>query len=80
MERISNQASKNKVTYMNGKAPKEDTYYNTTQLSCLIYEMTQIKGQNETIQYLEDKIQTIKKMQGAEKKTNSIDVDRNFNN
>ena len=46
---IRNQASKTKVTYLNGKAPKEDTYYNTTQLSCLIYEMTQIKGQNETI-------------------------------
>ena len=67
MERISNEASKNKVTYMNGKAPKDDKYYNTTQLSCLIYEMTQIKGQNETIQYLEDKIKQLKKMQGGGK-------------
>ena len=67
MAHISNQASKNKVTYMNGNAPKEDTYYNTTQLSCLIYEMAQIKGQDETIQYMKDKIQTIKKMQGGGK-------------
>ena len=67
MAHISNQASKNKVTYLNGKAPKDDKYYNTTQLSCLIYEMTQIKGQNETIQYLEDKIKQLKKMQGGGK-------------
>ena len=64
---IRNEASKNKVTYLNGKAPKEDTYYNTTQLSCLIFEMAQIKGQNETIQYLEDKIKQLKKMQGGGK-------------
>ena len=67
MAHISNQASKNKVTYMDGKAPKDDKYYNTTQLSCLIYEMTQIKGQNETIQYLEDKIKQIKAIQGGDK-------------
>ena len=67
MAHISNQASKNKVTYMNGKAPKDDKYYNTTQLSCLIYEMTQIKGHNETIQYLEDKIKQLKKTQGGGK-------------
>ena len=67
MAHISNQASKNKVTYMDGKAPKDDKYYNTTQLSALIYEMAQIKGQEETIKYLKDKIQTIKKMQGGDK-------------
>ena len=67
MAHISNQASKNKVTYMSGKAPKEDTYYNTTQLSCLIFEMAQIKGQEETIKYLQDKIKLIKKMQGGGK-------------
>lgn len=53
---------KTNTVYMDGKAPKEDKYYNTTQLSCLIYEMTQIKGQNETIQYLEDKIKQIKQI------------------
>ena len=67
MAHISNQASKNKVTYMDGKAPKDDRYYNTTQLSCLIYEMAQIKGQKETIAYLQDKIKQIKAIQGGGK-------------
>ena len=58
---------KTNTVYMDGKAPKDDKYYNTTQLSCLIYEMTQIKGQNETIQYLEDKIKQLKRMQGGGK-------------
>lgn len=58
---------KTNTVYMDGRAPKDDKYYNTTQLSCLIYEMTQIKGQNETIQYLEDKIKQLKKMQGGGK-------------
>ena len=61
---IRNQASKTKVTYMSGKAPKEDTYYNTTQLSCLIFEMAQIKGQEETIKYLQNKVKQIKQMEG----------------
>ena len=66
--RIQNQAKPDNTTYLSGKPPKkEDTYYNTTQLSCLIYEMAQIKGQDETIKYLKDKIQTIKKMQGGGK-------------
>ena len=67
MAHISNQASKNKVTYLNGKAPKEDTYYNTTQLSCLIYEMANIKGCDETIKYLQDKVKQIKAIQGGGK-------------
>ena len=68
MAHISNQASKNKVTYMSGKPPKkDDKYYNTTQLSCLIYEMAQIKGQDETIAYLKDKIKQIKAIQGGGK-------------
>ena len=67
MAHISNQASKNKVTYLNGKAPKDDKYYNTTQLSCLIYEMANIKGQDETIKYLQDKIKQIKAIQGGGK-------------
>ena len=65
MERISNEASKNKVTYMSGKAPKEDTYYNTTQLSCLIFEMAQIKGQEETIKYLQNKVKQLKTQGGG---------------
>ena len=63
---IRNQASKNKVTYMNGKAPKdkaEDFIY----LDLEIWNMLSILGQKETIKYLQDKIQTIKKMQGGGK-------------
>ena len=66
MERISNEASKTKVTYMNGKAPKdkaEDFIY----LDLEIWNMLSILGQKETIKYLQDKIQTIKKMQGGGK-------------
>ena len=51
---------KTNTVYMDGKAPKEDTYYNTTQLSCLIFEMANIKGQDETIKYLQEKIKTLK--------------------
>lgn len=58
---------KTNTVYMDGRPNKEDTYYNTTQLSCLIYEMANIKGQNETIKYLQDKIKLIKKMQGGGK-------------
>ena len=65
--RIQNQAKPDNTTYLTGKPNKDDKYYNTTQLSALIYEMAQIKGQDETIQYLKDKIQTIKKMQGGGK-------------
>ena len=55
---------KTNTVYMDGKAPKEDTYYNTTQLSCLIFEMAQIKGQEETIKYLQNKVKQIKQLEG----------------
>ena len=63
--RIQNQAKPDNTTYLSGKPNKEDTYYNTTQLSCLIYEMANIKGQDETIQYLKDKIKQIKQMESG---------------
>ena len=56
---------KTNTVYMDGKAPKEDTYYNTTQLSCLIFEMAQIKGQEETIKYLQNKIKQLKTQGGG---------------
>ena len=62
---IRKQASKTKVTYLNGKAPKDDKYYNTTQLSCLIFEMAQIKGQDETIKYLQNKVKQLKTQGGG---------------
>lgn len=62
---IRNQASKTKVTYMSGKPTKDDKYYNTTQLSCLIFEMAQIKGQEETIKYLQNKVKQLKTQGGG---------------
>ena len=56
---------KTKTVYLDGKAPKEDTYYNTTQLSCLIFEMAQIKGQEETIKYLQNKVKQLKTQGGG---------------
>ena len=63
--RIQNQAKPDNTTYLSGKPPKkDDKYYNTTQLSCLIFEMAQIKGQEETIKYLQNKVKQIKQMEG----------------
>ena len=64
MAHISNQASKNKVTYMNGKAPKdkaEDFIY----LDLQIMELYSRLGGDEAIKYLKDKIKTIKTMEGG---------------
>lgn len=66
--RIQNQAKPDNTTYLSGKPPKkDDKYYNTTQLSCLIYEMANVKGCDETIKYLQDKIKQLKKIQGGGK-------------
>lgn len=64
MERISNQASKNKVTYMSGKAPKKDKAEDFIYLDLQIMELYSRLGAEEAIKYLKDKIQTIKKMEG----------------
>ena len=64
--RIQNQAKPDNTTYLSGKAPKdkaEDFIY----LDLEIWNMLSILGQKETIKYLQDKIQTIKKMQGGGK-------------
>lgn len=65
--RIQNQAKPDNTTYLSGKPNKDDKYYNTTQLSALIYEMANIKGQEEAIKYLQDKIKQIKAIQGGGK-------------
>ena len=57
---------KTNTVHMDGKAPKdkaEDFIY----LDLEIWNMLSILGQKETIKYLQDKIQTIKKMQGGGK-------------
>ena len=64
---IRNQASKTKVTYMSGKPPKKDKAEDFIYLDLEIWNMLSILGQKETIKYLQDKIQTIKKMQGGGK-------------
>ena len=63
--RIQNQAKPDNTTYLSGKPNKEDKYYNTTQLSCLIFEMAQIKGQEETIKYLQNKVKQLKTQGGG---------------
>ena len=65
VHRIQNQANPDNTTYLTGKAPKDDKYYNTTQLSCLIFEMAQIKGQEETIKYLQNKVKQLKTQGGG---------------
>ena len=60
---IRNQASKTKVTYMNGKAPKdkaEDFIYLDLQIMDLYGRL----GAEEAIKYLKDKIKLIKTMEG----------------
>ena len=61
---IRNQASKTKVTYLNGKAPKdkaEDFIYLDLQIMDLYNRL----GAEEAIKYLKDKIKTIKAMEGG---------------
>ena len=65
MIRIQNQAKPDNTQYLSGKPNKDDKYYNTTQLSCLIFEMAQIKGEDETIQYLQNKVKQLKTQGGG---------------
>lgn len=55
---IENQASKNKITYINNK-PSQD-YFDTVQLDCLIDEFVHKKGNKEVIEYLKSKIKELK--------------------
>ena len=63
---IRNQASKTKVTYLNGKAPKDDLD-SFIYLDLQIMDLYSRVGAEQAIKYLKDKIQTIKKMQGGGK-------------
>jgi len=55
---IENQASKNKITYINNK-PSQD-YFDTVQLSYLIDEYVHKRGSQEVIEYLKSKIKELK--------------------
>ena len=64
---IRNQASKTKVTYLNGKPPKKDKAEDFIYLDLQIMDLYSRVGAEQAIKYLKDKIQTIKKMQGGGK-------------
>ena len=64
VHRIENQASTNKITYLDGKSPKkqpEDFIY----LDIQIYELVNHLGTDEAIKYLKNKIKAIKDMEGG---------------
>ena len=62
---IRNQASKTKVTYMNGKAPKKDKAEDFIYLDLQIMELYSCLGAEEAIKYLKDKINPIQTMEGG---------------
>ena len=64
MAHISNQASKTKVTYLNGKAPKKDKAEDFIYLDLQIMDLYSRLGAEEAIKYLKDKIKQIKQMEG----------------
>ena len=65
MAHISNQASKTKVTYLNGKAPKKDKAEDFIYLDLQIMDLYNRLGAEEAIKYLKDKIKRIKQMEGG---------------
>lgn len=64
---ISN--GKDRVTYINNKPTREDKeqYYNTINLDLLVGELCEIKGIDETIEYLQHKIKYYKALKKEEK-------------
>ena len=62
---IRNQASKTKVTYLNGKPPKKDKAEDFIYLDLQIMELYSRLGGDEAIKYLKDKIKTIKTMESG---------------
>ena len=64
MERISNEASKTKVTYMSGKPPKKDKAEDFIYLDLQIMELYSRLGGDEAIKYLQNKVKQIKQMEG----------------
>ena len=58
---------KTNTVYMDGKAPKKQAEDDFIYLDIQIYELVDCLGTDRAIKYLQDKIQTIKKMQGGGK-------------
>ena len=65
MAHISNQASKTKVTYLNGKAPKKQAEDDFIYLDIQIYELVSCLGSEKAIKYLQNKIKQIKQMESG---------------
>ena len=65
MAHISNQASKTKVTYLNGKAPKKQAEDDFIYLDIQIYELVSCLGTERAIKYLQNKIKQNKKMESG---------------
>ena len=64
MIRIQNQAKPGNTTYLSGKPKKDSINDYSYYLDVQIYQMAQSVGAEEAIQYLQDKIKTIKKEAG----------------
>lgn len=63
---IPNEASKSKVKYISNKPTKD--YYNTCNLDLLVGELFEMRGIDETIDYLQHKLKYYKALKkGAEK-------------
>ena len=63
---IPNEASNNKVTFISNKPPKD--YYNTCNLDLLIGELFEIRGIDETIEYLQHKLKYYRALKKGAKK------------
>lgn len=63
---IENQASKNKITYINNK-PSQD-YFDTVQLDYLIDEFVHKRGDKEVIEYLKAKLKYYRALKKEMKK------------
>ena len=55
---IENEASKNKIKYISNKPTMADRkqYYNTCNLDLMLGELFEMRGIDETIQYLQHKL------------------------
>ena len=64
---ISN--GKNNITYIPNRPTQEDRkqYYNTCNLDLLVGELFEVKGIDETIQYLQKKLKYYKSLKKEEK-------------
>ena len=65
--RIQNEAKPNKITYLDGRPPKDNKLDSFIYLDIQIMELYSCLGAEEAIKYLKDKIELIKTMEGESK-------------